>query len=392
MKLAYLDCFSGISGDMLLGAWVGCGADFGTLEEQIQCLGLAGLRLRKEQVKRGAFVATQVVVESPAQQRSRHYKEIAELIGSSPLASRVRAQALEIFRRLGEAEAALHGTSLEKVHFHEVGAADAIADIVGSCAAMEMLGIEELHCSPLNLGSGTVKAEHGFLPIPAPATAELLKGVPVYSSGLQAELVTPTGAAIVSSVAKHFGPLPEMKIQRIGYGAGTRNPAELPNVLRVFLGENRPVEAASERLLMLEANLDDMNPQLAGFFAERAFAAGALDVYFAPVQMKKNRPGVLLSVLCRPEQRETLMELFFRETTTFGVRGYEVFRSALAREWVSVNTSYGPVRMKISRRNGQVLHCSPEFEECRKLAAESDVPLRKIIEEAMLTFRRESRG
>ena len=390
MKLAYLDCFSGVSGDMLLGAWVACGVAPGTLEEQIQRLGLDGIRLQKEQVKRGVFVATRMVVEAPPQQPSRTYREIAELLGSAPLSPRVREQALEIFRRLGEVEAALHGTSLERVHFHEVGAVDSIADIVGSCVAMELLGIEELSCSPLNLGSGMVKSDHGLLPVPAPATAELLKGIPVYSSGVQAELVTPTGAAIVSTVAKSFGPLPAMKILSVGYGAGTRNPAEWPNILRVFLGETRPDEAGFERLLMLEANLDDMNPQLFGFFAERAFAAGALDVFFAPVQMKKSRPGVLLSVLCRPEHRETLMELFFRETTTFGVRGYEVFRCALEREWVSVATPYGPVRMKVSRRNGQVLHGSPEFEDCRQLAAESGVPLRKIIEEATFAFWRES--
>ncbi|MBI3894890.1 MAG: nickel pincer cofactor biosynthesis protein LarC [Acidobacteria bacterium] len=386
MKLAYLDCFSGISGDMLLGAWVACGVPSGALEEQIQRLGLADFRLQREQVKRGAFVATRVMVEAPPQQPSRHYHEIAELLVSAPLTPRVQEQALEIFRRLGKAEATLHGTSLEKVHFHELGAIDSIADIVGSCAAMELLGIEELRCSPLNLGSGTVTTEHGLLPIPAPATAELLKGIPVYSSGIQAELVTPTGAAIVSTVAKNFGPLPEMKIHSIGYGAGTRNPAELPNLLRVFLGEIKSSEPGFEQLLMLEANLDDMNPQLCSFFSERAFAAGALDVYFAPVQMKKNRPGVLLSVLCRPEQRETLMELFFRETTTFGVRGYEIFRSALEREWVSITTSYGSIRIKVSRRNGQVLHFSPEFEDCRQLAAESGVPLRKIFEAATLAY------
>jgi uncharacterized protein (TIGR00299 family) protein len=320
----------------------------------------------------------------------RRYLDIVELIRAARLPTRVEQQALAIFRRLGEVEATIHGCPLEQVHFHEVGAVDSIADIVGSCAALDLLGIEEIHSSPLNLGSGTVKCDHGVLPVPAPATAELLKGVPVYSSGIEAELVTPTGAAIVSTLARSFGPLPAMKIGEVGYGAGAGDHPGLPNVVRVMIGEALASEPGLEPLLMLEANVDDMNPQICGFFAERAFAAGALDVFFAPVQMKKNRPGLLLSVLCRLEQRETLMDLFFQETTTLGVRGYEVFRRALDREFVPVSTPYGEVRIKVARHRGLVLNFSPEYEDCRLLAERNAVPLRKIFEEAAVAFRNQS--
>lgn len=397
MKIAYLDCFSGVSGDMLLGAFVGAGVEWSAIEEQIQSLGVAGVGGRTERVKRAGLMATRVVIVVPPQPPPRHYAEIVRLLQAAPLSARVKQQALAIFERLGRTEAALHGCPLEKVHFHELGAVDTLADIVGSCVAMELLGIEELHCSPLNLGSGTVRCEHGLLPVPAPATAALLQGIPVYSSGVEAELVTPTGAAILSTLAKGFGPLPAMRIEAIGYGAGARDLEGAPNVLRVLVGAPLAADAAperiperiEERLWMLEANLDDMNPQFCGFFAERAFAAGALDVFFAPVQMKKNRPGILLSVLCRPDERETLLDLFFQETTTLGVRSYEVFRRALEREWVSVATSYGEVRVKVSRRNGQVVNFSPEYEDCRRLAVETAAPLKRIVEEATAAFWKE---
>ncbi len=392
MKLAYLDCFSGISGDMLLGALLDCGLELPAVEAEVGRLGLAGLGFQRECVKRGALMATQVIVTSPPKQPHRHYRDIVEMIRAARLSARVETEAIEIFRRLGEAEAALHGWPLEKVHFHEVGAADSIADIVGSCVALELLGIDEINCSALNVGSGTVQCAHGTLPVPAPATIALLKGVPIYSSGIQAEMVTPTGAAIVSALAKSFGPLPAMTVLGVGYGAGTRDNAELPNVLRVTIGEAAEAGVGLERLCMLEANLDDMNPQLCGFFAERAFAGGALDVFFAAVQMKKNRPGVLLSVLCRPAERDKLMELFFQETTTLGVRSYEVYRRALERELVPVETPFGEVRMKVSRQDGRVLHFSPEFDDCRRLAQEHNVPLRKVLQEATFAYWNKSRS
>ncbi|MBI2817640.1 MAG: nickel pincer cofactor biosynthesis protein LarC [Acidobacteria bacterium] len=392
MKLAYLDCFSGISGDMLLGALVVCGAELAAIEQTVARLGIEGIEWSQERVRRGSFMATQVMIKAPVHSHHRHYHHIVEMIRKGELPSRVEQNALEIFRRLGEAEAALHGWPMEKVHFHEVGAVDSIADIVGACAALEMLSIEEIHCSALNVGSGTVECAHGTLPVPAPATAELLKGIPVYSSGIQAEMVTPTGAAIVATLARSFGPLPAMKSTAIGYGAGGRDNKQLPNVLRVTIGEPLVHGVGLERLIMLEANLDDMNPQLCGFFAERAFAAGALDVYFSAVQMKKNRPGVLLSVLCRPEQRDELMGLYFQETTTLGVRCYEVFRRALERQMEEVSTAFGAVRVKVARENGRVLNFSPEFEDCRRLAEAHAVPLRKVLQEAAFVFWNKSRS
>lgn len=386
MKLAYLDCFSGISGDMLLGALVACGVDLAAIEQSVARLGIEGIAWSQERVRRGSFMATQVTVKAPAHSHHRHYHDIVEMIRKAELPSGVEHNALEIFRRLGETEAALHGWPMEKVHFHEVGAVDSIADIVGGCAAIEMLNIGEIHCSALNVGSGTVECAHGTLPVPAPATAELLKGIPVYSSGIQAEMVTPTGAAIVVTLARGFGPLPAMKSTAIGYGAGSRDNKQLPNVLRLTIGETLDTGTGLERLVMLESNLDDMNPQVCGFFAERAFAAGALDVFFSAVQMKKNRPGVLLSVLCRPEQREQLMDLYFQETTTLGVRCYEVFRRALERQMVEVSTPFGAVRVKVARENGRVLNFSPEFEDCRRLAEEHAVPLRKVLQEATFAF------
>ena len=409
MRLAYLDCFSGVSGDMFLAAMVANGLDLGILEAEVRKLGIE-VRLRCERVQRGMLTAEHVIVEAPAQQHHRHYTDIVAKIAAAPLSHLTKQRAQDVFERLGRAEAKIHNVPLERVHFHEVGALDSMADIVGACAGIELLGIDGLRCSPLNVGSGTVRCDHGVLPVPAPATAELLEGIPVYSSGIQAELVTPTGAALVAVLASGFGPLPPMLVRSSGYGAGSRDLGEFPNAVRLFIGEAQ-VRAGSdsdratreamdglETLLMVEANLDDMNPQLGGFFAERAFAAGALDVFFVPLQMKKNRPGVLLSVLCRPEQRDAIMDLFFQETTTLGVRCHEVLRRALAREMVPVQTPYGEVRIKVSRSpgsagspgsDGRIVNFSPEYEDCRRLAVAAGVPLKTVLQEATFAFWRE---
>ena len=402
MNLAYLDCFSGVSGDMFLGALVANGLDAAVLEAEVRKLGI-DVRLRHERVQRGMLMAEQIVVEAPPQHHHRHYTDIVAKIEAAPLSPRTKQRAQAVFERLGRAEAKIHGVPLERVHFHEVGALDSIADIVGACAGIELLGIEELRSSPLNVGGGMVRCDHGVLPVPAPATAELLQGIPVYSSGIQAELVTPTGAALVSALASGFGPLPPMTIASSGYGAGSNDLGEFPNVLRLFIGtpqipaapapsavegtvSERSTQEPLEPILMVEANLDDMNPQIGAFFAERAFAAGALDVFFAPVQMKKNRPGVLLSVLCRAELRDAVMDLFFEETTTLGVRCHEVLRRSLAREFVAVQTSYGEVRIKVSRSNGRIVNFSPEYEDCRRLAAAAAVPLKTVLQEATFAF------
>jgi uncharacterized protein (TIGR00299 family) protein len=291
--------------------------------------------------------------------------------------------------------------AIEKVHFHEVGAVDAIVDIVGAAIGFELLGIEEFFCSALNVGGGRVDTHHGNLPVPAPATAELLRGAPTYSNGIQRELVTPTGAAIVATVASRFGPQPEMTVAAIGLGAGGAELAEQPNVLRLFVGEaaerrdvatrtNTTMDHMSldEEILVLEANLDDMNPQVYGYFAERALEAGALDVFSISVQMKKNRPGQLVTVLCKPADREKFSEMLFRETTTLGVRQSTVRRRTLQRESVPVETSLGPIRMKIARLNGHILNVAPEYEDCQKVAAERAVPLKQVLAEATFQFQK----
>jgi uncharacterized protein (TIGR00299 family) protein len=311
-----------------------------------------------------------------------------EILEKSKLAAEVRERAGAIFRKLGEAEARVHDVPLEKIHFHEVGAVDAIVDIVGACIGFHALGIEKFACSPLNVGGGTAKMAHGVLPVPAPATARLLTGKPTYSNGVQKELVTPTGAAMVATLCDTFGPQPAMSVSAIGYGAGTADLEGQPNVMRIMIGEaaEKTVAGFEEEIAVVEANLDDMNPQIYGYFLEKALGAGALDVYTTPVQMKKNRPGTLLTVLCKPQDTNALISLIFAETTTFGARSYRAQRRVLPREWENVVTDYGDVRMKISRVNGRILHVAPEYDDCRKLALEKNVPLQRVISEALRSY------
>ena len=394
-KLAYFDCFSGISGDMVLGALVDAGAPLTELEAQLRRLPLSGWTISAEKVRRKAMAATYVKVESTEHHHHRGLSKILEVIDAAGLALRVADRAKRIFMRLGEAEARVHGEPVEKVHFHEVGAVDAIVDIVGACIGFELLGLEEFAASALNVGGGSVQTAHGLLPVPAPATADLLRGAPTYSTGIQKELVTPTGAAIVSTLATHFGAMPPMTATAIGYGAGTADLAEQPNVLRMFVGESAAREAGAgwdELVAVVETNVDDMNPQLYGYFVERALEAGALDVFAAPVQMKKNRPGQLLSILCEPAAVNRIVDLLFRETTTIGVRTYEARRRVLERQTVSVETPHGTVRMKIARLNGHVLNAAPEYEDCQRLAAERGVPLKEVLAEAMFSFQKQSGG
>src|SRR5713226_777349 len=328
MKLAYFDCFSGISGDMTLGALVDAGCDVEHLRSGLRGLQVSGWELSAEKVWKNGMAATQVKVKTEDQSKHRSLSAILEILQKSQLAPQVRERAAAIFTKLGEAEARVHDVPLEKIHFHEVGAVDAIVDIVGACIGFNALGIEKFACSALNVGSGTAKMAHGVLPVPAPATANLLQGKPTYSNGVQKELVTPTGAAIVAALCTSFGPQPPMSVTAIGYGAGTADLEGQPNVLRLMVGEAAEIRAAaeSETIRVLEANLDDMNPQIYGYFLEKALAAGALDVFSTPVQMKKNRPGMLVTVLCKPEDEPKFHEMFFAETTTLGVRTYTAER------------------------------------------------------------------
>jgi uncharacterized protein (TIGR00299 family) protein len=329
---------------------------------------------------------------------SRGLSEIRRIISAASISESAKKTAIAIFEALGRAEAKIHDTSVESVHFHEVGAVDAIVDIVCAAVGAEALGVDEIICSPLNVGGGMMKCAHGTFPVPAPATVELLADAPVYSSGLQAELVTPTGAAIVKTLASRFAAFPEMKVEKSGYGAGSRDFPGHPNVVRLTIGEaasTLAAKTASETITVLEANLDDLNPQVFGYVMDRLLEEGALDAFGMPVQMKKNRPGMLLTVLCRPEDAGKLAQLIFTETTTLGVRRRDEMRQTLARRWESVGTPWGEVRIKIASMNGTVTNYAPEYEDCRRIAAEHHVPLKQVMGgaiEAYLHVRKEKAG
>jgi hypothetical protein len=441
MRIAYLECFSGMSGDMFLGALVDAGVPPQVLEDSVAALGV-GARLEISRVVRSGISATKVdvwvdhekdlpreeywaqhnVARAPGPSdhdhghhheqehrghshshdgelaraapaaphehshlHSRGLVEIRELIGKTPISDAAKKTAIAIFEALGAAEARIHATAVESIHFHEVGAVDAIVDIVCAAVGIEALGVDEIVCSPLNVGGGTVKCAHGTFPVPAPATVELLKDVPVYSSGIQAELVTPTGAAIVKILARRFVSFAEMKIEKSGYGAGSRDFPGHPNVVRLTIGEAASTLAAktsSDNVTVLEANLDDLNPQVFGYVMDRLFEEGALDAFGMPVQMKKNRPGTLLTVLCKPEDASKITQLIFTETTTLGVRRRDETRQTLARRWENVCTEWGEVRIKIASMNGTVTNYAPEYEDCRRIAAEHRVPLKTVMQEA----------
>lgn len=386
MRLGYLDCSSGISGDMFLAALLDAGVELERLRTELLKIELGPYEFTQSRVMRKGLAGNHVEITIPDKQPHRHLSHIEKLIEDAALDEAVKQKAIQVFRRLGEAEARLHNQPIEKIHFHEVGAVDAILDIVGVCTGLAMLGNPELVSSPLNVGGGRVEAAHGTLPVPAPATAELLKGIPIYSSGVESELVTPTGAALVSTLATGFGPVPAMKVERIGYGAGAKDFATHPNIARLMLGEKAGSGAGDETVVVIETNIDDMNPQLYGRFAEKALAAGALDVTCSPIQMKKNRPGLLVSVISKPELEGVLTHLLFEETTTIGVRITEARRKVLEREIVKVDTAFGPVKMKVSRLEGKIVNAAPEFEDCRRLADEKTVPLKEVMQAAQAAW------
>lgn len=450
MRIAYLECFSGISGDMFMGALLDAGVAPKVFQDAIAALKI-GARLEISRVVRAGISATKADVwvngekdlprevyweqqhsrhqhshdeshshdhgehthpqadghphDSPSHthphahehshEHSRGLSDIRQIISAASISSVAKRTAIHIFENLGRAEAKIHNTSIEGVHFHEVGAVDAMVDIVCAAVGAGALGVDEIICSPLNVGGGTVKCAHGTIPVPAPATVELLANAPVYSSGLMMELVTPTGAAIVKTLASRFASFPEMKIERAGYGAGTRDFPGHPNVLRLTIGEATPhslaANTATDTVTVLEANLDDLNPQVFGYVMDRLFEAGALDAFAMPVQMKKNRPGTLLTVLCKPENARELTRLIFTETTTLGVRRREETRQTLARRWENVGTPWGEVRMKIASMNGTVTSYAPEYEDCRRIAMENRVPLKMVMQEAAQAYLRSER-
>jgi pyridinium-3,5-bisthiocarboxylic acid mononucleotide nickel chelatase len=458
MRIAYLDCFSGMSGDMFLGALIDAGVSPKLLHEAVAAPDV-GARLEISKVNRSGITATKVDVfvhgekELPREEfwaneatrshphshehehhhgaqahvggesdvparldardarrsstnsavtrvgtsaphkhehgHGRSLTEIKRIIQDSAISAQAKKTAIQIFEALGAAEAKIHNMDIKSVHFHEVGAVDAMVDIIGAAVGVEALGVDEIICSPLNVGGGTVKCAHGTFPVPAPATVELLQGAPVFSSGIQAELLTPTGAAIVKTLASRFGAFPEMKIEKSGYGAGTRDFPGHANVVRLTVGEAASYLAANtnqETISVLEANLDDLNPQVFGYVLDRLLAEGALDVFSVPVQMKKNRPGTLLTILCKPEDAARLTRIVFTETTTLGVRQRQEQRSTLTRRWVPVSTPWGEVRMKIASLNGTVTNYAPEYEDCRRIAEERHVPLKSVMQEAMQAY------
>ncbi|PYR92871.1 MAG: nickel pincer cofactor biosynthesis protein LarC [Acidobacteria bacterium] len=407
--MLYLDCFSGASGDMILGALLDLGLPLDALKGALGSLAIEYGNVAADRVLRAGVSATKFrLVEHAAsdpaqsdQHQHHHLKHIVAAIRRSALSKEGQDRAVHLFERLADAEAAIHHTPIERVHLHEVGALDSIIDIVGAVYGFEWFRIDDVMSSPLNVGGGTVRCAHGVFPVPAPATARLLAGVPVYSDG-QSEMVTPTGALLVTGYAKQFGPLPAMSIEQIAYGAGERDPKERPNVLRILRGtraaatsegaergEGAPASDRAgvwgraprdedERIVKLESEIDDMNPQLFGPLMDALHTAGALDVFYTPVQMKKGRPGTLVTIIAFPERRQALTEILFRESTTIGVRYEEMSRTRLDRSIESVDTPYGPVRFKIARRGGEELNAAPEFDDCARLAAERGVSIKTV--------------
>jgi pyridinium-3,5-bisthiocarboxylic acid mononucleotide nickel chelatase len=397
--VAYFDCFSGISGDMALGALVDAGADLRAIETELRKLRLDGWSISAEKVKRGAILATHVKVEAKETHHPRGLAAILKMIEGAGWAPRAAERAAAIFEKLAKAEAQVHGVPVEQVHFHEVGAIDSIIDIVGAAIGFELMGIDEFACSSLDVGGGHVRTAHGVLPVPAPATAELLRaaGAPTHSSGVQRELVTPTGAAIATTLAASYAEMPEMTLRAVGYGAGSADFSEKPNVLRLMIGEREATARAGDReagdwdapVTVIETNVDDMSPQIYGYFVDKALEAGALDVFSTPVQMKKNRPGLLVTLLSDASSVTRLIDLIFRETTTIGVRTYQAQRRVLDRELVHVTTPFGEVRMKVSRMNGTVVNAAPEYEDCQRIAAAQGIPLKQVIAAASAEFEKQ---
>ncbi|MHB9038698.1 MAG: nickel pincer cofactor biosynthesis protein LarC [Armatimonadota bacterium] len=397
MRIAYFDCFAGISGDMTLGALVDAGANFEKLKCELQKLGVKDYELYLSKVVQRGISATDIDVRIQHHQHDHHhgrsFTQIKQTIEQSGLPEGVKTRSVAIFKRLGEAEANIHGKNIDKIHFHEVGGVDAIVDIVGACICLDMLGIEKVYSSPIPTFHGTVEIAHGTFPLPAPATIELLKDAPWRELGIEGEIVTPTGAAILAELSESFGPMPAMTTRSIGYGAGKKD-FGIPNVLRVMIGESEgaafrdkgiPKQQHGE-VAVLETNIDDLSPQIYEVVMERLFAAGALDVYLTPIQMKKNRPATLLSIICASEDITKMSDILFEETSTIGIRIDMRARMCLPREIVTVSTKFGEIKLKVARRNGEAINVQPEYEDCKSAAAKHGVPVKMVRDAAIVAF------
>ncbi len=380
-KIAYFDCFSGISGDMLIAALLDAGLDLQAFESELRKLNLTHYEINTEKVMKQNIAATKFEVSSQDVKVYRHLKNLYQIVDNSKLDKKITTSAKSIFLKIAEAEAKIHNQPIGKVHFHEIGAVDTIIDVVGALVGIKLLGIEKVYCSKLNVGSGFVKFSHGTFPVPAPATAEILKGVPVYSTDSKGELITPTGAAIITTLSDSFGKMPEMVTESIGYGAGTRE-LERPNVLRVFVGQ--PVQeddSEHDNGFIIETNIDDMNPQFYDHVMDKLMRHGALDVYFTNIMMKKNRPAIKLTVLTSPKNEAKLTNIIFEETTTLGVRIRKDHRKTLQREIKEVETKFGKIKVKVAKLNGKIVNAKPEYDDCQRIAIEYKIPLKQVYRE-----------
>jgi uncharacterized protein (TIGR00299 family) protein len=384
MKIVYFDCFAGASGDMILGSLMDAGLSVETLRSELAKLHLSHYELEVTNVTKRGLGGSQALVRIDDHHHHHHHRrlhDIEKIIGNSELDKVVKQRSLNVFTRLAEAEAKVHRTTIDHIHFHEVGAMDAIIDVVGSVSGLAALGVEKIYCSPLHVGSGTVECAHGTLPVPAPATAELIKGKPTYSTGVKGELLTPTGAAILTTLASGFGPMPPMTVEKIGYGAGTSEPS-IPNLLRLIVGESSEAMQGYEleRVAVAETNIDDMNPQIYDYLIQKMLEMGALDVFLVPMQMKKNRPGTLVTVICALDRIGEFSDFLMRETTTIGLRWRIDNRIKAHRAIKEVMTPYGPVKVKVAQVDGSVINVTPEYEDCKRLALERQAPLKEIME------------
>ena len=385
MKTLYFDCFCGASGDMIMGALIDAGADFDFIKSALGSLGVSGFEVSAEKVSKNGISATQfsVHLDADIEQPHRHLRHILEIIEKGDLPEKVKAASAETFRLIAECEAEVHGTTVEKVHFHEVGAVDSIVDIVGAHLALDNIGVERIEASKLIVGSGTVKTEHGVLPVPAPATALLLKGVPFEAGDLVGEMVTPTGAALVTQLAASFGPAPEMLVESIGYGCGTRNYEDRPNVLRVLIGESAEADFAGQQVTVIDANIDDMNPEILPTLLTDLIEKGARDAFLTPLLGKKGRPAHMITVICDEAKVQELVGVIFRGSTTLGVRMRQESRICLHRHWYTVATRWGEVRIKVGEFDGERTVASPEFEDCNKLARSAGVSVLEVYNAAL---------
>jgi uncharacterized protein (TIGR00299 family) protein len=381
MRIAYFDCFSGASGDMILGSMIDAGLSSRRLGEELKKLHLPSIRLKAKKVLKNGISATRVIVEGRDETRShRNLKELLRIIDRSRLGSEVKNKSKEIFQRIASVEAKIHRKAAEEIHFHELGGLDSVVDIVGSVWGLDQIGVDEIHVSRVNIGTGFVKSEHGILPVPAPATLALMKGKPIYSSGVERELLTPTGAAILTSLGSRFGQMPSMKIDRMGYGAG-RDDLPHPNLLRLIIGTSAAI-SGKEKVTVIETNIDDMNPQLYDYVMEKLLAMGVFEVFMTPILMKKNRPATLLTIISPVEKLPTVTEFLLKETTTLGLRWREEERNRTDREILSLRTRYGKIRFKLSRWEGKIVNLSPEYDDCKRLALRKKISLKEIFEEA----------